>query len=144
MTTWALIPCSKRKAGHACPAGEMYWPSALFRGAWRVAEVAGQTPLILSAKYGVLRPHHEIDPYDLTLRAACALVRRNWAAGVLGTFSWMLTPGDRPVSYLGRDYAEFLLPALRERGFVVDEPLKGMSQGRRLQWFKEQLGGARL
>lgn len=148
MTTWALIPCSKTKAASPCIARLMYWSSAQFRGAFTVAERNGETPLILSAKHGVLRPHHYIEPYDMTLNTMRRVDRWRWADGVLRALLPRMVLGDTLVSYLGQRYGEFVIPELRIFGFTVDEPLKGMGQGKRLAWFKEQLspsqGGACL
>lgn len=139
MKTWALIPCSKTKATVPCAAINMYWRSALFRGAAQSAEAKGQAVLILSAKHGVLRPDTEIEPYDVTLIGMPVAQRKAWAGAVLRGLLTMLTPGDEVVSYLGEQYAEFVLPALRGT-FRVSEPLKGMSQGKRLAWFKRERG----
>lgn len=140
MVTWALIPCSKAKAYHPCSAREMYWPSAQFRGAWRAAKVRGEEPLILSAKYGLLLPESVIAPYDETLKGQPAAVRSAWAWEVLEVIIDVWAPSEtRFVSYLGMDYAEFLVPELRSLGFQVEEPLKGLGQGKRLAWFKRQL-----
>lgn len=138
MTVYALIPCTKSKADHPCSAREMYWPSAMFRGAWRVAEGNEQQPLILSAKYGLLRPGHSIAPYDETLIGKRKSERDRWAQDVLASFMHgYLHQGDVIVSYLGAVYAETIVPALRRWGYTVEEPLKGMGQGKRLKWFKE-------
>lgn len=142
MTTWALIPCSKTKADRPCSAREMYWPSAQFRGAYSVAESNRELLLILSAKYGLLFPEMIIDPYDETLIGKSRAERSAWAMCVVWKFQQeILRPGDIFVSYLGAVYAEFVVPALRERGHDVTEPLKGLGQGKRLRWFKEQLLG---
>lgn len=137
---YALIPCSKSKARHPCTAETMYWPSAQFRGAYRVALAHHEQPLILSAKYGLLWPGSRIDPYDETLIGKLRAERSAWAMCVVWKLQQeVLQRGDTFVSYLGAVYAEFVVPALRERGYAVVEPLKGQGQGKRLQWFKEQL-----
>lgn len=139
VATWALIACSKTKADHPCTAREMYWPSALFRGAWRVAKARGEEPLILSAKHGLLLPEELIVPYDETLSGQPKGIRIDWAERVISAIIDSWSPiQDRFVSYLGQDYAEFLVPELRSLGFEVEEPLKGMCQGKRLAWFKQQ------
>jgi hypothetical protein len=139
VVTWALIPCSKKKADRPCPAQEMYWPSQLFRGAVQVAEATGQGVLILSAMYDVLWPTDEITPYDLTLARWHRADRYDWAGRVLYELRPIIRPGDRVVSYLGALYAEYVVPGLRRNGYVVEEPLKGLGQGKRLAWFKRQL-----
>lgn len=143
MTTWALVPCSKSKATHSCAAREMYWPSAQFRGAYRVATSRGQTILILSAKYGLLHPDAVIKPYDETLKDKTRFDRARWAGAAFYRILDRLRSGDCVVSYLGAVYAEDLVRLIRDRGSaeggVVEEPLKGLGQGKRLAWFKAQL-----
>lgn len=149
MTVWALIPCSASKQKAACPAREMYSPSQQFSGAWAAAMAAGQRPLILSAKHGVLDPDTVIEPYDQTLQGARKAVKLAWSAGVLNSLVDIIdASSDRVVSYLGRDYGDFLLPDLRALGIPVDEPMvdsegRRLSQGGRLKRFKELLAEQR-
>jgi len=140
MTVWALIPCSKSKADKPCAAREMYWPSDMFRGAYEMSVARGQRPLILSALYGLLQPDPIIMPYNVTLNGQTPFQRRNWSASVVfgeGGILSLLSPGDTFVSYLGENYAQYVVGFLRGRGCTVEEPLKGKSQGARLQKFKE-------
>jgi hypothetical protein len=137
MTTFALIPCSKSKARVRCTAREMYWPSALFRGAWRTALERGEIPLILSAKYGLLRQGELIDPYDETLIGKPKPWRQQWSADVFVSLRRLLLPTDRVVSYLGALYSETLVPEIRSLGIEVTEPLRGLTQGKRLAWFQQ-------
>lgn len=139
MMTWALIPCSKTKHSCPCDAESMYMPSQLFRGAHQVATRAGQRVRIISAQYGVLWPEDEIAPYDKTLSTMPRHERREWALEVIRDLHAVMRPGDKVVSYLGATYAEYVLPALRRNGYVVEEPLRGLGQGKRLAWFKERL-----
>lgn len=142
MITWALIPCSMSKQKFACAVREMYRPSAQFRGAWEAAERNGQQILILSAKHGLLHPDAVIEPYDETLAGATRRRRHEWTMnlfyGPAPRITDVIQPGDHVVSYLGADYSQFLVPWLRQSGVTVEEPLKGLSQGARLKWFKER------
>lgn len=139
MATWALISCSKLKADHPCSVKEMYWPSALFRGAWRVAKMKGQKALILSAKYGVLLPEQIIDPYDKTLYRMTKQERAEWRTAVLDVLFKLLNPSDKVISYLPRLYAEGIIEALKGKGYEVEEPIAGLGRGQRLKWFKDRL-----
>lgn len=150
MTTWALIPCSKSKQTYPCPARVMYQPSQQFRGAYQVAEQLGAQVLILSAKYGVLRPEQVIEPYDVTLIGTDRMVKERWAADVIQQLRLVypsdpgavIKPGDKVVSFLSKPYGDILHQVLRENGVTVEDPLKGLSQGARLQWFKERMQAA--
>jgi hypothetical protein len=138
-TTFALLPCTKSKLAWASPAWAMYQPSPLFSGLWRVALASAYEPLILSAKYGLLRPDDVIDPYDETLKGRSRSFRAAWAASVLHDLRRHLPPAARIVSYLSVDYAEFLVPALRADGHPVEEPLLGLRNGKRLAWCRLRL-----
>lgn len=139
MTVWALIPCSKSKWSEPMEAGRLYTKSALFRGAMAEARAQGQEVIILSAKYGAITPDTVIEPYDQTLKGATKEVKLHWTYGVLAALADTIDARtDRVVSYLGKDYGEYLLPELRAWHIPVDEPLKGKSQGARLHWFAER------
>jgi hypothetical protein len=47
-----------------------------------------------------------------------------------------LTPGIRVVVLAGRDYREFLVPALNVLGATVEVPMEGLAQGRQSHWLK--------
>ena len=79
------------------------------------------------------------DTSDETLTGKSRGEREGWAVWVMRSLLPMLSPGDVIVSYLGAAYAEFLVPWLRERGYTVEEPLKGMKPGPRMAWFKRRL-----
>lgn len=141
MQTVALIPCTKSKVTRACPAADLYWPSPTFRGAWKVATQAGQRPVILSAKYGALLPHWFIEPYDQTLAGASSTDQARWAATTCQQLHGLglVYPEAVMVSYLSTPYAVYLVPLLMSFGVTVQEPLRGLRQGERLAWFKQQL-----
>lgn len=128
-----LISCSGPKLPHAAPAGNLY-TSPLFRAARSYAEAEGVSWGILSAEHGILWPDEEIEPYDLRLSALSAEPRIAWAARVLH-----LVPAGPPGRVLEVHAGEGYLAPLREgiegRGWQVEEPLRGLEIGRRLQWY---------
>lgn len=140
MTTWALIGCSKSGAWPPAPAKDVFWPSIQFRGAYKAAVSAGQSPLILTTGHGVVLPEQVIYPFDNQLKTRLLEERQVWARAVLVGLGQHLTPGDQVTSYLCAVYAEFVVPELRDLGYTVDESLQGMTQSVRLQWFREQSG----
>lgn len=142
MKMFALIPCSKLKADRRCAARELYAPSSLFSGALRTAETRRQLPIVLSAKYGAVKIDEALDPYDETLNGKPKREREAWARIVFDQLQLIpISAGDVAVSYLGANYGEFLVPWLRASGVAVEEPLKGLGQGKRLTWFSQQEGG---
>ena len=78
-----LISCTKSKQTYPCPAAEMYQPSNLFTKAYTYATKRYDHVCILSAKYGLLLPEDQIEPYNLTLKNTGVQARRDWTRRVL-------------------------------------------------------------
>lgn len=137
-----LISCTKSKQTYPCPAGEMYQPSSLFRKAYGYATKCYDSVGILSAKYGLLLPEDLIEPYELTLKNMGVRAKRDWSRRVLAQMDERLSlnPGDEVYIHAGKDYREYLVPGLRRRDLKVHLPLEGLSFGRQLQWYENQIG----
>lgn len=129
--TVALISCGKRKASAPTPAKDLYL-SPRFRTARAIAEGRGWRWYVLSALHGLVAPDQIIAPYDLTLMGAGRKHRRSWASKVLKQIDDNLKPGAHIVLLAGRDYTEFLAEPLRQKGYLVNEPLAGLRQGEQL------------
>lgn len=139
MTTWALIPCTTSKLSHRARALDMYSPSVAFRLMVELAQHRSERILILSAKYGVLHPDTEIEPYDHTLKNLKKVERWGWAGQVLAELKQQIKASDRVVSYLGQDYDEGITFNLQLAGCHIAVPLYGLRQGHRLQELKRLL-----
>ena len=136
--THYLVSCVRRKSPAPAPAKELY-TSDWFRKAREYVERTGQPWSILSAKHGLLHPETVIEPYDKTLRTMPIDQRRGWAQRVLVDIERGLGDAESVVLLTSRRYREFLEPALRERGFDVHVPMKGLRIGEQLAWLKRQL-----
>jgi len=145
-----LISCSQAKVATTTPipARDLYWPSALFRGAVKWAERRNLPWFVLSAKYGLLAPDALVTSYDETLPAGSSVEakarRKTWAEGILQQL-WErdLTRGGEVFEiYAGPRYTDPLVSMLSESGFVADR-LKGLSALQRMHWFSHMLGGDR-
>lgn len=123
-----LVGCSDAKGPAAEPGRDLY-RSALFRAARAVAERAPAWG-ILSARYGLVLPDQVIAPYDLTIRDLDVDHRTAWGRSVAQAITRVF-PGARVVVMAGRDYIDALPAELRAR---VDEPMRGLEVGQRLQW----------
>ena len=67
-TTVCFIGCTKTKKTYRCKPTEMYSESTLFKKQLKYIETVYNCDYyILSAKYGLLHPEHDIEPYDLSL-----------------------------------------------------------------------------
>jgi cytoplasmic iron level regulating protein YaaA (DUF328/UPF0246 family) len=95
----------------------MYEASPLFRESYRLAEQDGGPIAILSAKYGLLPPDQEIEPYELSLRDLGDADRQAWGARVLQQLDALTGGHVREIVFLaGRDYRDVLTPYLHARG----------------------------
>jgi len=132
-----LISCTKSKQNRRCKASEMYVPSPLFRAAYSYATKNYDAVAILSAKYGLLLPDDEIEPYELTLKNMTKQERKKWAEKVADQLKERT--GLQKISecffHAGKEYREFLIPILENLGIKCRIPLKGLSIGKQLQWY---------
>jgi len=134
-----LVSCTKSKKSYSCKASEMYQASDLFRKAYSYATKNYDVVAILSAKYGLLFPDDEIEPYDLTLNYMNSQQRKKWAEKV---FSQMkdrlkLRDFDKVFFHAGKGYREHLIPNLENMGIQCEIPLEGLGIGKQKAWYKE-------
>ena len=158
----AVVSCGQRKLAHRAPARELYTGS-LFVAARRYLEATGTPYRVLSALHGVVPPDIALDPYDKTLAERFAELDRldaltgsghrerwvrmvsgnlgNWCRGV----GWRACDGSHltgPVVlhvHAGERYAALVREAAAPWRVPVEEPLAGLSLGRRLAWYAAAL-----
>lgn len=63
----AVISCKKQKQEYACEADEMYSKSFVYRAQRDFIKPAYDQYLILSSKYGLIKPNKMIEPYDKSI-----------------------------------------------------------------------------
>ena len=156
-----LISCSSKKLDRMAAARDLYI-SPLFRASVKWAEVWGCEWAVMSAKYGLVKPHTHIHPYDFTITNK--MMGYSVARMVLGALAtdkeyeevtelivlagrryvdplhWYNQWGDtlspsikRSISFDSDSYMRFR----RNNGpYVIAEPLQGMQTGQRLSWLK--------
>ena len=136
MRRFVLIACAKKKLNTKARARELY-VSPLFRLSWNYANKLSPAGIfILSAKYGLLVPDREIEPYDVTLNRMSANEIKKWANQVLNQLT--------EYSDLSRGHFTFLA-ALKYRKYLIpsmphsDVPMEGLSIGRQLQYLKRHI-----
>ncbi|MGA8941654.1 MAG: DUF6884 domain-containing protein [Thermoactinomyces sp.] len=59
----AFVSCTRKKKDYPCSAENLYSASALFRKAFSFGKDRYDKVYIVSAKYGLLKPDEEIEPY---------------------------------------------------------------------------------
>jgi cytoplasmic iron level regulating protein YaaA (DUF328/UPF0246 family) len=132
----ALVSCTKLKAYNACPAKEMYRKSTLFNKAVKYIEQQDYDNwYVLSAKYGLLKQNHEIEPYDLTLNNMKVSERKTWSDLVLKQLRNLECNLKQIDFYAGSKYREYLIPVLEHEGIICNVPLQRKGIGEQLQFY---------
>ena len=120
----ALIQCTKSKRDERSPASDLYDESQLFRKMRSYVQAAGLEWYVLSAKYGLLPPEKNIEPYDefgINEQTAISAANELERLGV-----------DEVEVIAGRKYTAELIPELERRGIDVIEKCAGLSIGKRM------------
>lgn len=141
MKTLGLISCTKKKQNYPCKASEMYSASDLFRKAYAYCTKKYDQVAILSAKYGLLLPQDEIEPYDITLNDMSIKERKLWSEKVFEQMQQRLNLSNygRVFFHTGKRYREFLTPKLESVGLVTEVPLGNLQIGKQLSWYKANI-----
>lgn len=140
-----LVGCVKEKASSRRPARELYI-SDLFKKRRAYVERCCDQWWILSAKYGLVGPDELLAPYDETLKGASTVARQRWSKDVLAALAERVTPvvGDAFEIHAGAEYRDYgLVQGLRQRGYGVEVPTKGMPIGVQLRFYKQALARLR-
>ena len=137
----ALVSCSKSKLAKASPASELYSASQAFRLAYEFARRRAQDIVILSAKYGAVRPSEVLAPYEETLKGASRARKREWAKATHAMLVGMpeYQRADSLLWLAGQDYYGELLPVIARDGKRSELPLARLSQGKQRQWLQRRL-----
>lgn len=130
-----LISCTKKKLPHGAPAELLYSPSARFKHSLTYARSLHPEAIIyiLSAKHGLVSLDQHLEPYEQTLKKMSRVERSAWGQRVLIQLAQVCSPtGGIFIILAGKDYYEMLTPGLPNH----ELPLKGLSQGKQLQFLK--------
>jgi hypothetical protein len=149
MNTLYLISCSKAKGKRPGPARELY-QGGLFKLSRDLVEAQRGAYLILSAKYGLLRPETVIEPYDMSVPAMTSRHRKSWAEKVFPQLWQAIAPQSHPrglriVFLAGFFYAQHLTRLLlewsHEAGFrlEIELPLQGLGIGEQLGYLSSRV-----
>jgi len=134
----ALVSCAKSKRTVKCKASQMYTPSAIFKHSYQYATRHYDFVAILSAKYGLLLPEDEIEPYNITLKTMTTQQRRQWTEKVINQINEHIGLSKIKECYFhaGKKYRQFLIPFLEKTGIKCRIPLQGLPIGKQIQWYK--------
>ena len=139
MNSLGLISCTKKKQNYRCKAFEMYSAPDLFRKAYAYCSKKYDKVAILSAKYGLLLPDEEIEPYDLTLNNMSIDQVKKWSDQVFQQILVKIELNGLGKVYFhtGKRYRQYLIPMLEKTGIKCEVPLKNLSIGKQLAWYRE-------
>ena len=141
---YCLISCGAKKQPTEAMARNLY-TGGLFQNSVAWADRNGyvfEQVAILSAKYGFVPSTKIIQPYDLALKDIFGRELSDWANEVVNDMAqkWGLRMGDQITILAGRDYFVPLQAAMQEAGIApgvrLEDPLKGLTIGRRMAWLK--------
>ena len=135
MSLIGLISCVSAKKKYATKAKDLY-ASPLFLYSKKYAELRLDKYYILSAKYGLLKPDDIIEPYEETLNNKSKKERVLWSRKVFNKLSKEISVNDKIVFLAGEKYREFIGKYLSEQNILFQTPLKKLSIGKQLQWYK--------
>ena len=136
LDTLVLVGCGDAKADEPKPAKELY-TSVYFDFKRQYAEQYGDEWAVLSAKFGLLDPEVEIEPYDLTIEDVDA---GEWNLSVLRDLPDVNE--TEVVLLAGPDYVDELQDDLSMYGAEVSLPTEGKKIGKRVKWLSQQVGDA--
>jgi hypothetical protein len=115
----------------------MAYASPLFRKSRAYAERRGDSWVILSAKYGFLQPGEMIQDYNETFnRKSLGLVDAvtlKWQVAEMGLDRYATV-----VVLAGCKYAMRVRQAFEGTGVTIEDPMQGLTLGKRLRWLNNQ------
>jgi hypothetical protein len=135
MLSVGLVACAKTKSARKQEAKDLYLSHLFLLASRYCAENYAQWH-ILSARYGLLSPLEEIEPYDETLGEFTPPAREKWAERVIAQARRLYVPEQTLFHFhAGGWYAKLL--AGRIGGSRL--PLAGLGIGRQIAWYLDRL-----
>ena len=130
-----LISCVGEKKSRRCKAKDLY-DSTWFHYAWRYAQTLKPDKVfILSAKYGLVDPETEIDPYEETLNSKSDNDIRIWANAVVNALREKTDLTNDTFTVLaGERYRRHLVNHFRK----YNVPMDGLRIGEQLSWLRQR------
>ena len=139
-----LVTCVKTKQPMPAAAQDLY-RSPLFDRQRAYAQRTGAPWFILSAEHGLVAPDEWLAPYERYLADTPTAYREAWGRWVVARLSLLAGPLQEKIVevHASEEYVAAIRAHLLDSGSTLVEPLRGLSQGRRLAWYDQQLSQAR-
>lgn len=128
-----LISCVSKKLAQKAKAMDLYI-SPLFKLNMKYARrLSPDVICILSAKYGLIDPDTEIDPYDVTLNKMSSEQQKAWAQSVVEQLNKRFDlKEDHFIFLAGQNYRKYLIPHMASYKI----PLERLRIGEQLGFLK--------
>jgi cytoplasmic iron level regulating protein YaaA (DUF328/UPF0246 family) len=131
-----LISCVSKKLDRTAQAKDLYISPLFKKNLQYATSLNPDSIFILSAKYGLVHIHEEIEPYNVTLNNMPCRNIKEWADRVLNQLKTKSDiENDHFTLLAGNNYRKYLLPHLKHYNI----PMEGLSIGRQLQWLTNKL-----
>ncbi len=132
-----FISCTKKKQNYPCKAKEMYTASQWFRGGWQYAEsLRPEKIYILSAKYGLLDPDEQIEPYEKTLSSARENEIKKWSIMVSKQIKKAgIDRNEQAVFLCGKNYRKYIKNLFKNH----TAPCEHLGIGEQMKFFKKNV-----
>lgn len=141
MKKCCIVPCGKKKREGFHPAKDLYIGNYAKTMIEYAEKFHKDDYLIISAKYGFVRPDEVIESYDVTIRDNDAisdeeLYKQVKEKGLINYDTWILLCGENYYKKI-----EKVLRRLKAEGFEirVERPLKGLRQGEQIKRVKDAI-----
>ena len=143
MKTIILISCGAKKEKTPQKAEDLYiggyFKKTLLYARY-LSNKNGADIYILSAKHGILELNEIIKPYDLTLNNKNERYQKSWSYKVITQLQCKIKKTDKIIFLAGENYIKYLKMYYKN----YEEPLKGLSIGKRLKFITGELKNARI
>lgn len=131
-----FLSCGKTKTKHTCEACNMYQGDLFKKSLEYARSLKPRKIYILSAKYKLLELEDVISPYELTLNAMNKQQQKRWAYDV---YLQLKAKGqnfeEEAIFLCGDNYRKYLSQVFKN----AKAPLKGVSFGNQLKFYKQNL-----
>ena len=132
-----FLSCVSKKRDYSCCTSDMYISDLFKKSLAYAIKITNPTNVyVLSAKYGLLELHEQIDPYELTLNTMNKKERKEWANKVLKQcVEKGISFEEETIFLCGRKYREFIMNEFKNSS----APLARMGIGEQLAFYKNNL-----
>lgn len=132
-----IVACGSRKESTAMPAEKLYSKSTLFRYATAYCKKTCNAVYALSARHGLIPLTQEVEPYDESLANKHGTELKDWYRMVVEQILKVIPQGSELHFHAGNKHRKLIF--FLEEKYKCFEPMKGITIGKQLKFYKEEL-----